>query len=173
MIKVSGNKASREPIPEFLYGLTAESLSDLSWTDPNLGVSECMWWPEEDQSPPLGEFERYTTETLKVDKKRKVVVVIKEIEPWSDEEITRFKKSLVPEKVTMRQARLALYEAGLLSKVQQAIDELPEPPRMAAQIEWDYSGEMYRNREFVNILGQKLGLTEEDIDELFVKAAKI
>ncbi len=39
--------ATREPIPAFLIGLTPESLLDLSWTDPQLGVQDCAWWPEE------------------------------------------------------------------------------------------------------------------------------
>lgn len=79
----------------------------------------------------------------------------------------------VPEKVTMRQARLALHAAGLLPQVQPAIDSLSEPDRTAAQIEWGYSSEVFRNREFVNMLGSQLGLTDEQIDELFIQAATL
>lgn len=79
----------------------------------------------------------------------------------------------VPEKVTMRQARLAVHAAGLLPQVQTAIDALPEPSRTAAQIEWDYSSEVFRNREFVNLLGGQLGLTGEQLDELFIQAATL
>ena len=82
-------------------------------------------------------------------------------------------ESSVPEKVTMRQARLALHGAGLLPQVQAAIDALPEPPRTLAQIEWDYSSEVFRNREFVNMLGSQLGLTDEQIDQLFIQAATL
>jgi len=87
MIKVQSNTATREPIPHFLIGLAAESLADLSWTDSALGVSDCAWWPEDDQSPALGEFERYGDETLTVDADRRVVVVTRAVVPWSDEEI--------------------------------------------------------------------------------------
>jgi hypothetical protein len=87
MIKVKSNTATREPIPHFLIGLAAESLADLSWTDSALGVSDCAWWPEDDQSPALGEFERYGDETLTVDAERRVVVVVREVVPWSAEEI--------------------------------------------------------------------------------------
>jgi len=86
-IKVKNGTAAREPIPSFLVGLAPESLADLSWTDPQLGVSDCAWWPEEDQSPALGEFERYGAETLTVDPERRVVVVVREVVTWSAEEI--------------------------------------------------------------------------------------
>lgn len=87
MIKVQNNTATREPIPAFLHGLTPESLADLSWTDPALGVQGVAWWPEDDQSPVLGEFERYGEETLTVDSERQVVVVVRAVEPWPTEEI--------------------------------------------------------------------------------------
>ena len=87
MIKVQSNIATREPTPAFLHGLAPESLADLSWTDPALGVSECAWWTEDDQSTVLSEFERYGDETLTVDSERQVVVVVRAIEPWPSEEI--------------------------------------------------------------------------------------
>lgn len=79
----------------------------------------------------------------------------------------------VPDRVTMRQARLALHIAGILPQVQPAIDALPEPDKTVAQIEWDYSSEVFRNREFVNMLGGQLGLTSEQIDQLFIQAATL
>lgn len=87
MIKVQNNTATREPIPAFLRGLLPESLAELSWTDPALGVSDCAWWPEVDESAPLVEFQRYGEETLTVDAERKVVVVVRAIEPWPADEI--------------------------------------------------------------------------------------
>jgi hypothetical protein len=87
MIKVQNNTATREALPAFLLGLRQESLLDLSWTDPALGVQDCGWWPEEDQSPSLGEFEIYGGETLTVDADRKIVLVVKNVERMSDEDI--------------------------------------------------------------------------------------
>ena len=87
MVKIQNNTATREPIPSFLRGLAPESLADLSWTDPQLGVSDCAWWPEDDQAPALGEYERYGDETMTVDAERRVVVVVREVVPWSAEEI--------------------------------------------------------------------------------------
>ena len=79
----------------------------------------------------------------------------------------------VPQIVTMRQARLALLGAGLLSQVDAAIDALPEPQKSAARIEWDYSSEVHRSRAFVQQLGAALGLTNQQLDALFTQAAKL
>lgn len=87
MVKIQNGIATREPIPQFLIGLAVASLADLSWTDPALGVSDAAWWPEDDRSPALGEFERYGAETLTPDPERRVVVVVREAVPWSAEEI--------------------------------------------------------------------------------------
>ena len=79
----------------------------------------------------------------------------------------------IPSFVTMRQARLALLQQGLLSQVQAAIDSLPSPQKEAAQIEWDYSSEVHRNKPFVQLLGAALGLTEEQLDNLFLLASTL
>lgn len=75
MIKVENGKASREAVPDFLAGLLPESLLDLSWTDPQLGVQNAAWWPEEDQSGELGTNKKWGAETLTPDPERKVVIV--------------------------------------------------------------------------------------------------
>ena len=76
-----------------------------------------------------------------------------------------------PQKVTMRQARLALHNAGKLVDVEAAINILPEPPRTAARIEWDFSSEVHRDKEFVAMISTALGLTDAEMDALFVQAA--
>lgn len=78
-----------------------------------------------------------------------------------------------PQEVTMRQARLALLENGLLANVQPAINSLPEPDKTKAQIEWEYSNALQRGNPFVATLGTALGLNEEALDNLFITAAKL
>lgn len=80
---------------------------------------------------------------------------------------------IVPQVVTMRQARLALLSIGLLDQVEPAIDAMDEPARTIAKIEWDYSSEVHRDKPFVNSLGEILGLDGESIDALFAAAALI
>ena len=80
---------------------------------------------------------------------------------------------VVPRAVTMRQARLALLGAGKLADVDAAINGMSEPTKSAARIEWEYSGEVQRHNGFVAALGPALGLTEAQIDALFIAAAKL
>lgn len=79
----------------------------------------------------------------------------------------------VPRVLTMRQARLVLFTAGLINAVQTAIDSLPSPDKEKAQIEWDYSNEVQRHNGFVAALGPALGLSEAQIDALFVTGAAL
>ncbi len=81
--------------------------------------------------------------------------------------------SYIPQEVTMRQARLALLENGLLANVQPAINSLPEPGKTKAQIEWDYSNALQRSNPFVAILGSALGLSSQDLDDLFIQASAL
>jgi hypothetical protein len=77
------------------------------------------------------------------------------------------------QEVTMRQARLALLSVGLLDQVEAAINALPDPPRTSALIEWQHSNTVQRNNPFVTQLGGLLGLTPEQLDNLFIAAAKL
>ncbi len=79
----------------------------------------------------------------------------------------------VPQFVTMRQARLALHAAGLLTSVEAAIAAMPEPDRTAAQITWDYASSVDRGFGMVPQLAAALGMTETQIDDLFIAAAKL
>lgn len=171
MIKVQNNIATREALPAFLQGLQNESLADLSWTDPALGVSDCKWLPEVEMSPALGVHERYEGETLTV--VGDVVHVTRTVVPWSAGEIEAERKAAVPKQVTMRQARLALLGAGLLSSVNAAIASLPSPQKEAAQIEWEYAAVVDRNAGLVPAMGSALGMTEVQLDDLFIAAGAL
>lgn len=81
--------------------------------------------------------------------------------------------AVVPESVTMRQARLALLGAGKLAAVTAAINALAEPQKSAALITWEYSGEVQRNNGLVPQMAGALGMTEAQIDALFIAAAKL
>lgn len=75
---------------------------------------------------------------------------------------------VIPTSVTMRQARLALFDAGLLSQVDAAISQNPR-----AQIEWEYATTVERNSELTQSLASGLGLTEQQLDDLFTTAAAL
>ena len=79
----------------------------------------------------------------------------------------------IPTRVSMRQARLALLGAGKLAAVDAAIDTMPEPQKSAARIEWEYAAEVRRDNAFVAGLAPALGMTDAQVDALFVAAAAL
>ena len=79
----------------------------------------------------------------------------------------------VPKSVSMRQARLALLNAGLLDDVEAAIITMDEAQRAQTQIEWEYAQEVQRDNALVAALGPKLGLDDAAIDSLFSMAATL
>lgn len=85
----------------------------------------------------------------------------------------RYQLGPVPQIVSMRQARLALLGAGLLSQIETAIASLPEPAKSAVSIEWEYAIEVNRTWPWVIQLSQALGLTDEQLDQLFIAASKL
>jgi hypothetical protein len=81
-----------------------------------------------------------------------------------------YQPSGVPFSVTMRQARLALADAGMLPAVEVAINGLPEPDKTKAKITWEYSTEVQRSNGLVPQMAAALGMTDAQIDALFIVA---
>lgn len=79
----------------------------------------------------------------------------------------------VPAVVTMRQARLALLQFGLLAQVNTAVANMPGTQGDAARIEWEFSSTVERNRPLVQALGAALGMTDAQLDDLFRLAATL
>jgi hypothetical protein len=76
--------------------------------------------------------------------------------------------------VTMRKARLALLNAGLLDDVEAAIAAIPdETQRRAAQIEWEYASVVERDNPIIQQLVSALGMTEQQVDEFFAAADRL
>lgn len=78
---------------------------------------------------------------------------------------------IVPEEVSMSQARRALLAVGLYETVQKLIASLPEPALGHALIEWEFAATVNRRHGLVTQLGPALSLTEEQLDSLFILAA--
>lgn len=80
---------------------------------------------------------------------------------------------IVPQQITMRQARLALLAAGLLDQVEPIIAGLPSPQREAAEIEWEYAANVDRDNALIAAIGAALEQDAAAIDALFIAAAEI
>ena len=84
------------------------------------------------------------------------------------EYVTNTSGVIVPQAVTMRQARLQLLAVGLLDDVNTLLAN-----DAAAMINWGYATHVYRNDAIVLQLKTSMGLTDEQLDELFVAASKL
>lgn len=76
---------------------------------------------------------------------------------------------VIPATVSMRQARLALLQSNLLETVSTAIANGNE----ADKITWEYATEVNRTDTLVQNLSSGLGLTEQDLDNLFMLASTL
>ena len=75
---------------------------------------------------------------------------------------------IVPSVVSMRQARLALLESGMLSAIDNAITV---GTNEALKIEWDYATEVRRDWKSLVELALAMGITTINLDNLFVLAS--
>lgn len=100
-----------------------------------------------------------------------MLVEAKEIQDWLSEGNTPEPADPIPTpeitQVTMRQARLALLQAGLLDAVEAHV-VTPEQ-----RIWWDYSTVVEKNNEVVNDVCTGLGITTEQVTQLFELAATL
>lgn len=74
-----------------------------------------------------------------------------------------------PTEVSMKQARLALLQAGLLQTVKDAVAQMSE----ADQINWGFSVSVKRSDPLTASLATLLGLDEAALDALFLAASKL
>lgn len=173
MIKIQNNTATREPLPSFLQGLAPESLRDLSWTDPQLGVHDSAWLPERDDTPELPEGHTFDgTESLTIKPAEGVVSVVRSTRPLTEREKSDawLQAHPVPASCTRRQGRLALLQAGKLDTAEAAIAAIADPAqKRAAQIEYE-ADTWERNNAFLVALWLGMGGALDDLDALFVTA---
>lgn len=114
----------------------------------------------EEVNPPLyDEITHDLVEATPVGGKQQWMLV--EVSP---EEAEARRRARIPSVVSIRQARLALYEAGLLDDIEQLVQSLGA----TAAIEWEYAQFVERNHPLVGALG----LSEVELDELFLSASQ-
>lgn len=78
---------------------------------------------------------------------------------------------IVPKVVSRFQARAALYEAGHLQNIETVMAS--PATEMLVKLAWQDAQEFRRNSPTVIALGYALGITESDLDQLFIAAAAI
>jgi hypothetical protein len=78
--------------------------------------------------------------------------------------------TIIPVSVTPKQARLALLDAGLLATVETAIGGMTGDDGIKARISWEWAMEIRRDDPLLVSLATTLGLSSEQIDQLFLAA---
>ena len=78
-----------------------------------------------------------------------------------------------PSVATPLQIRLALIKLDMLEQIQNFIAALQEPAKTIVLTEWEYTLEFNKNSSTIQSLGAQMGLTEEQLDEIFELAASI
>lgn len=119
--------------------------------------------PVEDEIVPEG---KVVTDWKIVDRDRSPIRV------WTLEDAPE-PGTIVPVSVTRRQAKTQLSRVGLLSAVDALIADMPGQEGEEARIDWADAGELRRDHPLILALGPQFNLTPDDIDALFVEAAKI
>lgn len=93
------------------------------------------------------------------------------------EELENERRAKIPNVVTIRQGRQAMLhtpfgDISLLEAIDQTILMIEDSvQRKSAQIDWEYATEIRRDFHLVQKMKNSLGLTEEQLDELFLKAS--
>lgn len=81
---------------------------------------------------------------------------------------------IVPEIVTPRQLKTSLVLNGIsLSQVDSAIATLSDPDKTIVAIAWEYAVEFERSHPFILQLAPLIGLTQEQVDSIFIQAASL
>jgi hypothetical protein len=99
-----------------------------------------------------------------------VVTVQSQIDAYEANKLATKREGMV---VTMRQARLALSQAGKLTMVNDAIAVMDEPDKTAVSIEWEYGSTVERVSPWIDTMATALSMTGEEMDDLFELAATL
>ncbi|WP_025915520.1 hypothetical protein [Herminiimonas sp. CN] len=90
---------------------------------------------------------------------------------WTTEQIEQDRLMSVPQSVAMWQAREVLIDAGLLAPINAMFASIPDPvTREKAQAKFEYSGTVKRDDPLILMAASALGLTDLQIDNLFIAA---
>ena len=93
-----------------------------------------------------------------------IITVQQQIDDYEAQKLASKRDNMV---VTMRQARLALSQAGKLTMVNDAIAVMDEPDKTAVSIEWEYGSTVERVSPWIDAMATALGMTGVEMDELF------
>lgn len=78
-----------------------------------------------------------------------------------------------PSEVALWKLRFVLSKMNLEQSVSDALNSLPEPQKTAANYTWNYGNAIDRHSSTVLFLQQQLGLTDTQVNEIFIQSNSI
>ena len=97
------------------------------------------------------------------------IAYIQWVEAGNEPRVVDYPTPPIPEEVTMRQAQQALLHAGMLDTVEQVVAQADR----AVQIDWHKGQTVRRDWPALTVVQSLLGMTDRQIDELFILAASL
>lgn len=94
-------------------------------------------------------------------------------ETATQQEIDEATKPTVAEEVQLWRIRTILKVLGMEQVVEIALNSLQEPQKTGALYIWNYGTTVERNSQTVQLLQSVLGLTSEQVDDIFIQAQNI
>ena len=88
--------------------------------------------------------------------------------PKTEVEIVEYRKSQVPQSITPLQSKLQLLKLGLLDEVEALVTG-----DRSAQLYWEYASVIERDNAVLLLMANSIGLTSEQVDEMFIAASKL
>lgn len=121
-----------------------------------------------------GEIPEYDEETHTVEEGEPELVDGEWTQVWNVRELTADElKSRVPASITKRQGRQELIEAGLFGAIESAINAIPDATQKALMLSWwNDSQEYERNHPELVQMATAIGLSEAQLDALFISAGR-
>lgn len=116
----------------------------------------------------------YDHETQALEEGQPVLVEGVWTQVWNVRSLTTEElKSRIPQSITKRQARQELIEAGLIGVVEAAINSIEDATQKALMFSWWNDSQDYErdNPELIT-MAASIGLTEEQLDAMFLSASK-
>ena len=94
---------------------------------------------------------------------RQLIIDEEKLKEWEEAQ-----KPVIPTELTAYQARAVLDDFGLLEQIEKAMPTLDKK----VQIAWEYAISFKRNHPFIQSLISTFGITEEQLDQMFIKGSQ-
>ena len=123
---------------------------------------------EYEAQPVIDDFTQKVEQDKLATLENDVYIIKYRVLPKTEVEIVEYRKSQVPQSITPLQAKLQLLKLGLLDEVEALVTG-----DRTAQLYWEYASVVERDNAVLLLMANSIGLTSEQVDEMFMEASKL